>query len=125
MTKSFNFWIFLAFDVNFYVKIFHCTDFEKKKYFLLDFQTETALIYDAVTLFARALTDLDRSQDVQPEPIDCTGRDTWVHGNSLVNFMKMVRQYKSIIHCDALSSSVPLQWTYCMSAFHCRLKWMV
>ena len=54
------------------------------------FQTETALIYDAVTLFARALTDLDRSQDVQPVNIDCTGRETWVHGNSLVNFMKMV-----------------------------------
>ena len=60
------------------------------RYFCFVFQTETALIYDAVTLFARALTDLDRSQDVQTQSIDCTGRDTWQHGNSLVNFMKMV-----------------------------------
>ena len=30
-----------------------------------DFQTETALMYDAVILFAEALSELDRSQDVQ------------------------------------------------------------
>ena len=47
-------------------------------------------MYDAVQVFAKALTDLDRSQDVQPVSIDCTGRETWQHGNSLVNYMKMV-----------------------------------
>ena len=48
-------------------------------------------VYDAVQVFAKALTDLDRSQDVQPVSIDCTGRETWQHGNSLVNYMKLVR----------------------------------
>ena len=33
-----------------------------------DFQTETALMYDAVILFAEALSELDRSQDVQVMP---------------------------------------------------------
>ena len=41
-------------------------------------------------MFARALTDLDRSQEVEPVSIDCSGRETWQHGNSLVNYMKMV-----------------------------------
>ena len=41
-------------------------------------------------MFAKALTDLDRSQDVQTSSIDCGGRETWQHGNSLVNYMKMV-----------------------------------
>ena len=47
-------------------------------------------MYDAVQMFAKALTDLDRSQDVQTSSIDCGGRETWQHGNSLVNYMKMV-----------------------------------
>ena len=54
------------------------------------FQTETALVYDAVQMFAKALTDLDRSQEVETTSIDCGGRETWQHGNSLVNYMKMV-----------------------------------
>jgi len=53
-------------------------------------QTETALIYDAVQLFARALHDLDRSQNVDTRPLSCDGSDTWRHGNSLVNYMKLV-----------------------------------
>ena len=35
---------------------------------LKKFQTETALMYDAVILFAEALSELDRSQDVQVNP---------------------------------------------------------
>ena len=58
--------------------------------FFLFFQTETALVYDAVQMFAKALTDLDRSQEVETTSIDCGGRETWQHGNSLVNYMKMV-----------------------------------
>ena len=77
---------FLAFDV----KCSNGSPRFSRVFFPFVFQTETALIYDAVQMFARALTDLDRSQDVQPVSIDCTGRETWQHGNSLVNFMKMV-----------------------------------
>ena len=47
-------------------------------------------------MFARALTDLDRSQDVLPVSIDCAGRETWQHGNSLINYMKMVSTMQSV-----------------------------
>lgn len=57
----------------------------------LSMQTETALIYDAVHLFAQALHDLDHSQDIRTRPLACDGSETWQHGNSLVNYMKLVR----------------------------------
>ena len=72
------------------------------------FQTDTALLYDAVTLFATALADLDLSQvmiQIWPElgnihalilikvinmvPLSCSSDNTWEHGNSLINYMKM------------------------------------
>jgi hypothetical protein len=55
------------------------------------FQTETALIYDAVHLFAQALNDLDHSQEINTKPLSCDGSETWQHGNSLVNYMKLVK----------------------------------
>ena len=30
------------------------------------------------------------AQDVETAPIECEGGDTWQHGNSLVNYMKLV-----------------------------------
>lgn len=59
-------------------------------------QTETALIYDAVHLFAQALHDLDHSQNIDTRPLSCDGSETWQHGNSLVNYMKLVREKKRI-----------------------------
>jgi len=52
--------------------------------------TETALMYDAAILFAKALNELDRSQDVQTGSLDCDSEETWEHGNSLINYMKLV-----------------------------------
>lgn len=54
-------------------------------------KSETALIYDAVQVFARALTELDRSQDIQTSSLDCNLENTWQHGNSLINYMKLVQ----------------------------------
>ena len=84
------------------------------------FQTETALVYDAVHLFARALTDADMSQvnlvismeilivitnsianyqEITPARLSCSvgaaGAErveggTWQHGSSLLNYMKLV-----------------------------------
>ena len=67
------------------------------------FQTETALVYDAVHLFARALTDADMSQDIAPARLSCNSAaggggglggggegGTWQHGSSLLNYMKLV-----------------------------------
>ena len=72
------------------------------------FQTDTALLYDAVTLFATALADLDLSQVtcqmwaefsnihetiftkvINMVPLSCSSDNTWEHGNSLINYMKM------------------------------------
>nr|XP_053639399.1 glutamate receptor ionotropic, kainate 2-like [Cherax quadricarinatus] len=53
--------------------------------------TEVALMYDAVQLFAKALDDLDRSRHIDVTPLECDGDVTWVHGNSLINYMKWVQ----------------------------------
>nr|XP_053632783.1 glutamate receptor ionotropic, kainate 3-like [Cherax quadricarinatus] len=54
-------------------------------------KTEVALMYDAVQLFAKALDDLDRSRHIGVTPLECDGDITWVHGNSLINYMKWGR----------------------------------
>ena len=53
-------------------------------------QTETALMYDSALLFATALSELDRSQDVETTLLSCDSEQTWQHGNSLINYMKLV-----------------------------------
>lgn len=53
-------------------------------------KTETALMYDAVHLFAKALHDLDTSQQIDVKPLSCESEDTWPHGYSLINYMKIV-----------------------------------
>ena len=52
--------------------------------------TTTALIYDSVHAFALSLHELSTVQQVRQRPLDCSGRTSWPHGNSLINYMKMV-----------------------------------
>lgn len=47
-------------------------------------------MYDAVHLFAKALHDLDTSQQIDVRPLSCEAEDTWPHGYSLINYMKIV-----------------------------------
>lgn len=47
-------------------------------------------MYDAVHLFAKALHDLDTSQQIDIKPLSCESTDTWPHGYSLINYMKIV-----------------------------------
>ncbi|XP_069951466.1 glutamate receptor ionotropic, kainate 2-like [Cherax quadricarinatus] len=54
-------------------------------------KTEVALMYDAVQLFAKALDDLDRSHHIKVTPLDCDADITWMHGNSLINYIKWVQ----------------------------------
>lgn len=61
-------------------------------------KAETALIYDAVHLFAKALHDLDTSQQIDIQPLSCDGQDTWPHGYSLINYMKIVRDFIFHLH---------------------------
>jgi len=52
--------------------------------------TATALIYDSVHAFALSLHELSAVQQVGQRPLDCSGRTSWPHGNSLINYMKIV-----------------------------------
>ncbi|KAK8395880.1 hypothetical protein O3P69_005773 [Scylla paramamosain] len=53
--------------------------------------TGAALMFDAVILFASALTTMDKSGQVTIRELNCSGDRTWQHGNSLINYMKWVR----------------------------------
>ena len=50
---------------------------------------ESALIYDAVHLFALALDELSKIQEINIVPINCEQGDSWEHGSSLINYMKL------------------------------------
>lgn len=58
--------------------------------FLFARQTETALIYDAVKLLATALQDLDQSRSIDVTPISCENGIPWMHGSSLINYMRPI-----------------------------------
>ncbi|CAD6205050.1 GSCOCG00003118001-RA-CDS, partial [Cotesia congregata] len=47
-------------------------------------------MYDAVHLFAKALHVLDASQQMEIKALSCESSDTWSHGYSLINYMKIV-----------------------------------
>ena len=47
-------------------------------------------MYDAVQLFALGLKELAQAQDVKTEPLSCNKKQTWLYGNSLLNYMKSV-----------------------------------
>ena len=51
-------------------------------------------MYDAVQLFALGLKELAQAQDVVTEQLNCNKKQTWLYGNSLLNFMKSVRPHK-------------------------------
>ena len=55
-------------------------------------QTREALVYDAITLFSRALDDLDRSKpELIVEPfISCNETKRWPLGAYIVDYMKNV-----------------------------------
>ena len=55
--------------------------------------TTTALIYDSVHAFALALNELSTVQQVHQRSLDCSGQNAWVHGNSLMNYMKVCFLY--------------------------------
>lgn len=57
----------------------------------LKFQLKTALIYDALYLFANALRHLGHM--VQPKQLFCnaTNLENWEHGLSLITYMRTVR----------------------------------
>lgn len=57
-------------------------------------------MYDAVHLFAEALHALDSSQRIDIKPLSCDNVDTWPHGYSLINYMRVVSII--IVDCHVL-----------------------
>nr|CAD7263695.1 unnamed protein product [Timema shepardi] len=55
----------------------------------------SALIYDAVLMFARALERLE-GLNVSIEPLDCGSNNNWVHGSTLINYMKGQSVFKGL-----------------------------
>lgn len=53
-------------------------------------RTETALMYDAVHLFSKALHELSHARDIDTSSLSCNKDRTWSNGDSLLNYMKMV-----------------------------------
>ncbi|KAK6631711.1 hypothetical protein RUM43_013775 [Polyplax serrata] len=54
-------------------------------------KVETALMYDAVHLFAKAVHGIEGSKKkISVGSLRCDGIDTWSHGYSLVNYIKLV-----------------------------------
>ncbi|XP_052810419.1 glutamate receptor ionotropic, kainate 2-like isoform X2 [Mya arenaria] len=51
--------------------------------------TDTALMYDAVQLFARALASLS-NQQLQTQELFCGKRETWKKGSNLLNYIKAI-----------------------------------
>lgn len=55
------------------------------------FQTEPALMYDSVAVFAAGLEALDRSHKLKPMNLSCDQEIPWEDGTSLYNYLNAVR----------------------------------
>jgi len=54
------------------------------------FKAQSAAIYDGLFVWAKALTLLGRSQNIEASHLDCQTDSFWQYGNSLINTMKLV-----------------------------------
>ena len=61
-------------------------------------------MYDAVQLFALGLKESAQAQDVVTEPLSCNKKQTWLYGNSLLNYMKSVSNL--LFNIDYLSRRI-------------------
>nr|CAD7400870.1 unnamed protein product [Timema cristinae] len=54
-------------------------------------RVEAALMYDAVNLFARAITQLDNNNPIEVTPLNCESGNIWPYGFALKNYMKHIK----------------------------------
>ncbi|KAL7026717.1 hypothetical protein ACKWTF_005135 [Chironomus riparius] len=52
-------------------------------------KTETALYHDAVRLFAAAVRELDATEEIETEKIDCKHPQQWEHGKRIAEYMRL------------------------------------
>ncbi|XP_046673759.1 glutamate receptor ionotropic, kainate 2-like [Homalodisca vitripennis] len=50
---------------------------------------ETALVHDAVLLYAKALDEFLKGRQLELKSLSCDNNDNWEHGYSIINFMKV------------------------------------
>lgn len=62
------------------------------------FQTEAALLFDAVMFLTKALDDLNRGKPIELRSLYCDGSATWPDGTAIVNYMKMVSKYHNLVN---------------------------
>nr|CAD7601759.1 unnamed protein product [Timema genevievae] len=54
-------------------------------------RVEAALMYDAVNLFAKAITQLDNNNLIEVTPLNCESGNIWPYGFALKNYMKHIK----------------------------------
>lgn len=54
---------------------------------------ESALIYDAVQLFTATISNLSKEIEIIQTPTPCNSSESWKHGFTLINHMKMAVSY--------------------------------
>ena len=60
-----------------------------------DFQTEAALMYDAVHVLAHALQQVDKSTRLRLVNLSCDGDQAWAFGSSLYNYLNLVSSFSA------------------------------
>jgi len=63
----------------------------------------SALMNDAVHLFAHGVAAMGEVNISTVEPLDCTTDESWAHGSTLINYMKMVCNSKNIVQAQGNS----------------------
>ena len=58
--------------------------------FPISFQTEAALMYDAVYVLSHALQQVDQSTRLRLVNLTCEGDQAWAFGSSLYNYLNLV-----------------------------------
>ncbi|XP_025421709.1 glutamate receptor ionotropic, kainate 3-like isoform X2 [Sipha flava] len=59
-------------------------------------QLESALIYDAVQLFTTTIYNLSKEFEISEMPTPCNSSLSWKHGFTLINHMKMAKDFKGL-----------------------------
>ncbi|KAE9522411.1 hypothetical protein AGLY_017191, partial [Aphis glycines] len=59
-------------------------------------QLESALIYDAVQLFTTSIYNLSKEFEINETPTPCNSSLSWKHGFTLINYMKMAKDFKGL-----------------------------
>lgn len=78
---------------------------------------DTALMMDAVSLFAHTLSELEMTNKFEVKPLSCAATDNWEGGLSVINLMKTVKE-TNVKSCFIISKS-----TFLVTETDRRINW--